>query len=155
MFPPLVHKSPGAKPAHNCCPTPLASAGRDLKSVAGTLGGWPVRVATTHLESPTSWDNTFSAQRVAQCKQSLAVLDRAPEGDVLVAGDMVSLPAFVNSNALPCSRSCPVSQCIAAVELHPHCGWHACRTGTLMMARRPFPAGGATPGCTCTTAIPG
>lgn len=28
--------------------------GRDLKSISGTVGGLPVRVATAHLESPTS-----------------------------------------------------------------------------------------------------
>ena len=50
--------------------------------------GWPVRVATTHLESPTGWDQLFSEQRVAQCRQASAVLDKAREGDVLFAGDM-------------------------------------------------------------------
>ena len=50
--------------------------------------GWPVRVATTHLESPTGWDQLFSEQRVAQCMQAAAVLDKAREGDVLFAGDM-------------------------------------------------------------------
>ncbi len=27
--------------------------GRDLKSISGSVGGLPVRVATAHLESPT------------------------------------------------------------------------------------------------------
>lgn len=44
-------------------------AGRDLKCVSATVGGVPLRFATTHLESPLRWDQLFSTQRVAQCKQ--------------------------------------------------------------------------------------
>lgn len=70
----------------------IRHAGRDIKSVAGVVGGLPVRVATSHLESATGWqaDQQNSAQRVAQLKQAAALLDRAPEPDVLLAGDMVS-----------------------------------------------------------------
>ena len=56
--------------------------------MGGSVCGWPVRVATAHLESPTGFDQLFSEQRVAQCKQAAAVLDKAREGDVLFAGDM-------------------------------------------------------------------
>lgn len=72
-------------PPPTACPT---CAGRDLKTVAGTVGGLPVRVATSHLESPTGWDSLWSAQRVAQCKHACALLDASPQGDVLFAGDM-------------------------------------------------------------------
>lgn len=68
---------------------PAMLPGRDLKTVAGSVGGTVIRVATTHLESPTGWNQLWSEQRVAQLKQSAAVLDTAREGDVLFAGDMV------------------------------------------------------------------
>lgn len=63
--------------------------GRDLKTVAGRVAGRSIRVATTHLESPTGRDTPFREARQAQLKQSAAVLDRAKEEDVLLAGDMV------------------------------------------------------------------
>ena len=55
------------------------------------MGGLQLRVATTHLESPTGFGahQLHSQQRIAQCRQALALLDRAPEPDVLFAGDMV------------------------------------------------------------------
>lgn len=34
------------------CPAVPCCAGRDLKAVSGSLGGAPLRVCTTHLESP-------------------------------------------------------------------------------------------------------
>ena len=33
------------------------------------MGGRGVRVATSHLESPCGWNQLYSKQRVAQCKQ--------------------------------------------------------------------------------------
>jgi hypothetical protein len=38
--------------------------GRDLKMLAATVGGLPIRVSTTHLESPLGWNKMFSSQRV-------------------------------------------------------------------------------------------
>jgi tyrosyl-DNA phosphodiesterase 2 len=39
------------------------------------------------LESPLGWNQMNRAARVAQCKQSVELLDQAPEEDVLLAGD--------------------------------------------------------------------
>ena len=37
------------------------------------MGGRGVRVATSHLESPCGWNQLYSKQRVAQCKQVQAL----------------------------------------------------------------------------------
>lgn len=91
----------------------LLRAGRDLKTVAGTLGGCPVRVATTHLESPISGSQLFSEPRMAQCKQALAVLDRAREADVLLCGDM---------NLNPTDGAAPLPGGWSDAWLHLHSG---------------------------------
>ncbi|PSC75334.1 Endonuclease exonuclease phosphatase family isoform B [Micractinium conductrix] len=64
--------------------------GRDLKTVAGKVGGHSVRVATTHLESPTGWqpDQQHRQQRQAQLQHAAVLLELAREDDVLLAGDM-------------------------------------------------------------------
>ena len=69
-----------------------APPGRDLKSLGASVGGGlQLRVATTHLESPTGFatHQLYSQERIAQCRQALAVLDQAREPDVFFAGDMV------------------------------------------------------------------
>lgn len=70
----------------------LPLAGRDLKTVAGRVAGRSIRVATTHLESPIGWEQPFREARQAQLRMAAGVLDRAKEGDVLLAGDMVGAP---------------------------------------------------------------
>jgi hypothetical protein len=84
--------------SHACLLVTLAS-GRDLKTISARVGGAVLRVATTHLESPTGSDALHSEQRQAQAKQSLAVLERAPEPDVLFAGDMVGGGIKEDNNA--------------------------------------------------------
>ncbi|KAI3428797.1 hypothetical protein D9Q98_007616 [Chlorella vulgaris] len=83
----LSHSSVQPRGACRELPFENSAMGRDLKTVCGSLGGWPVRVATTHLESPLGWNQMNRAARVAQCKQSVELLDQAPEEDVLLAGD--------------------------------------------------------------------
>jgi tyrosyl-DNA phosphodiesterase 2 len=62
--------------------------GRDLKAVKlPTPLGFPLCVATSHLESPISNEQIFSSTRQAQCKEALEVLDIMGE-DVMFIGDM-------------------------------------------------------------------
>lgn len=43
--------------------------GRGVLSVAGTVQGIKLRIATSHLESPCGHNQMFSKERVAQCKE--------------------------------------------------------------------------------------
>ena len=45
------------------------------------MGGQGVRVATSHLESPCGWNQLYSKQRVAQCKQVRALRQLAKSAD--------------------------------------------------------------------------
>lgn len=85
--------------------------GRDLKTVAGRVAGRSIRVATTHLESPIGWEQPFREARQAQLRMAAGVLDRAKEGDVLLAGDMNWSP----DDGVP---PLPGGWCDAFVHLH-------------------------------------
>jgi len=61
--------------------------GRDLKAVNLRIGGLSLRVATSHLESPTGRNQLYSEPRVAQFMEATAVLDKSAQ-DVVFIGDM-------------------------------------------------------------------
>ncbi|KAK9803621.1 hypothetical protein WJX72_006035 [[Myrmecia] bisecta] len=72
------------------CFVPFAKSvmGRGIHMVGARVGRHSVRVATSHLESMCGWNQTYSAERCAQAKQALTLLDGAQEPNVLYAGDM-------------------------------------------------------------------
>ena len=63
------------------------TAGRDVKSVTGLIGGSPVRVSTTHLESPMGGPRqVYCKERGEQMREMLGLLEGAPEANVVAAG---------------------------------------------------------------------
>ena len=84
----LWRKATTSGACYSSIPFQNSQMGRDLKTVSCSVEGVELRVATTHLESPTGWNQLWSEARVAQCKQAAVVLDASPQPDVLFAGDM-------------------------------------------------------------------
>ena len=63
------------------------AAGRDVKSVTGLIGGTPVRVSTTHLESPMGGPRkVYGKERGEQMREMLGLLEGAPQANVVLAG---------------------------------------------------------------------
>lgn len=73
--------------AGRCAAIPFANSlmDRDLKAAALSIDGHQLRVATTHLESPTGWRQLYSKPRRAQCERALGLLDKMGP-DVLFLG---------------------------------------------------------------------
>lgn len=65
-----------------------SAMGRGVLSIAGAVQGIKFRIATSHLESPCGHNQLFSKERVAQCKEGLAMLNGQDQTDILWAGDM-------------------------------------------------------------------
>ncbi|KAI8477506.1 MAG: Endonuclease/exonuclease/phosphatase [Monoraphidium minutum] len=62
--------------------------GRCLLTVMTSVGGAPLAVATSHLESPCPPQGMFVAERGHQLREVMRVLEAAPAGNVLFAGDL-------------------------------------------------------------------
>ncbi|KAI7839142.1 hypothetical protein COHA_007145 [Chlorella ohadii] len=76
--------------------------GRDLRAVSGSLGGMPLRVCTTHLESPMGGPRQVMwPERRAQMDEMLPLLDASPEPNCLVAGDMNWIPIDGEDKPVP------------------------------------------------------
>lgn len=74
---------------------PAILTGRSLRSITGSVQGYPVLVATSHLESPIPPTNWYSQQRQDQMSECLRHLDAAGVGNVVFAGeeDLLERPA--------------------------------------------------------------
>lgn len=77
----------GGDPKFASLPFGNSIMGRDLKAISLVKGGLSLRVATSHLESPTGWNKLFSEPRKAQCREALKVLE-SMGGDSMLIGDL-------------------------------------------------------------------
>jgi hypothetical protein len=104
--PPCPARAPGPGPPRT---------GRSLRSVAvADVGGAPMLVATTHLESPCPPRGFFSKERVAQMRTSLALLADRGVRNVLFAGAPRGSSAGKGGDAL---RACRHTSRVSRISL--------------------------------------